>query len=94
MFIKEWDICFFMNNDIKEWELENEEALVSLYFNCDSDLYEDYSPYDDIIHHTDEQMLEFQEGFDEVLPSGFVEDVYVTLNERCPTCLMRDCICN
>jgi len=83
-----------MNQDVKAWEIENEETLISLYFNCDSDLYEDYCPYDDSQHHTDEQMLEYQEGFEEVLPSGFVSDVYITLTERCPHCLMIDKNCN
>lgn len=83
-----------MNEDIKAWEIENEEALVSMYFNCSSDLYEDYCPYDDSQHHTDEQMLEYQENFEEILPDGFVKDIYVTLNERCSKCLLRIDNCN
>jgi len=82
-----------MNDELKTWALENEEPLVDLYFNCDSDLWEDYCPFDDSIHRTSEDMLKYQEGFDEELPEGFIQDVYVTLNERCPRCFMKDKNC-
>jgi hypothetical protein len=83
-----------MNKELKTWSEENEEALIDFYFNYDSDLWEDYYPFDNSIHNTDEAMLKYQENFDEELPEGFIQDVYVTLNERCPKCFMRDDNCN
>ena len=83
-----------MNTDQKEWIKENEEALIDLYFNCDSDLWDDYYPFDESVHHTDEQMLEYEQDFDEDLPEGFTQDIYVTLNERCPKCLLKEDSCN
>jgi len=72
-----------MKQDLKEWALENEEALLLLYFNCDSDLYNDYPPYDDSVCHTEEQMLEWEENYDpDRLPNGFIEAVYTTIEKR------------
>jgi len=84
-----------INNEIITWSEENEDALIDLYFNCNSELYEDFCPFDDSIHHTDEQMLEFQENFDQELPSGFLEAVYTSLDSRCDKCFMdtEDCTC-
>jgi len=84
-----------MNKELEHWAEENDDAIVNLYFNCDSDLYDCYDPYsgtEDYIH-TDEQMQEYQENFDGDIPESFLEDVYVTLGERCPKCLMKEDNC-
>jgi len=78
-----------MNIEIKTWEIENEQALVELYFNSSSDLFNQFNPYPDDECHTEEDFIVFKENFYRDLPRDFILTVYTTLNERCSRCFLK-----
>lgn len=76
-----------------DWAKDNEEMLVELLFDIDSDIYDNYDPhsgFEDVLH-TEEDYIAFSESYEPDYHNeawlNFVSEVYDSMAERCEECL-------